>query len=110
MNFNEYQKAAKRTAIYPDVGDNLVYPVLGLNGEAGEVAEKVKKLIRDGDSVWGNMEFVNGVVDELGDVLWYIAAICNEIGITMNHVADINIAKLNSRAKRDVLSGSGDDR
>ena len=110
MNFNDYQEAAKRTAIYPSVGRNIIYPTLGLNGEAGEIAEKVKKLIRDGNSIWSDPKFVSELIEELGDVIWYIAAICSELGVTMDHVVEINIAKLNSRAERDVLSGSGDDR
>ena len=109
MRFREYQQAARRTAIYPDRGKNIAYPALGLAGEAGEVAEKVKKVIRDN----------GGVVDaatraalkkELGDVFWYIAALCDEVGLDMEDVAQSNISKLQDRQQRNVLHGSGDNR
>ena len=109
MNFDEYQTEAKKTAIYPDVGFNLVYPTLGLNGEAGEIAEKVKKLIRDGSGEQ-TYEFREAITKELGDVLWYVAALCSELGVSMSLVAANNLAKLTDRSIRDVLSGSGDDR
>ena len=109
MNFNDYQALAKRTAIYPSRGHNLIYPILGLNGEAGEVAEKVKKLIRDKDGVKDD-KFVSEITKELGDVLWYVAAICSELGLPMQVVAKLNIEKLTDRMERDNLSGSGDTR
>ncbi len=90
MNFNDYQKEAWKTAIYPDKGMNLVYPTLGLNGEAGEVAEKVKKLIRDNKN-FADQEFFKAMRKELGDVLWYVAALCNELGVDMNVVAKMNL-------------------
>ncbi|KON34684.1 hypothetical protein AC477_00115 [miscellaneous Crenarchaeota group-1 archaeon SG8-32-1] len=108
MNFDEYQSKARETAIYPNKGNNLVYPILGLNGEAGEVAEKLKKLIRD--EHYADADFVKSIDKELGDVLWYIAAICSELGISMNGVAHRNIRKLEDRKVRNVLSGSGDNR
>ncbi len=109
MNFDDYQIEARKTAIYPDIGFNLVYPVLGLNGEAGEVAEKIKKLLRD-NSNEQTPEFREAIAKELGDVLWYTAAMCSELHISMSLVAANNIAKLTDRSIRDVLSGSGDDR
>ena len=109
MNFNEYQKEARKTAIYPQIGHNLVYPVLGLTGESGEVAENVKKLIRDKDSIKDD-EFVSEITKELGDVLWYVAAICSELGLPMQVVAKLNLAKLSNRMKHENLSGSGDNR
>lgn len=109
MNFDDYQIEARKTAIYPDIGFNLVYPVLGLNGEAGEVAEKIKKLIRD-DSYEQTSEFREAIAKELGDVLWYVAAVCSELGISMSLIAADNIAKLTDRSIREVLSGSGNDR
>ncbi len=109
LKFHTYQSEARKTAIYPNVGHNLVYPTLGLNGEAGEIAEKVKKLLRDDDGK-RTREFRKQMKKELGDVLWYVAAICTEMGFSMGNVAKDNLEKLNSRAERDVLSGSGDDR
>lgn len=103
MDFSSYQKKAKSTAIYPEAY-KLVYPALGLAGETGEVAEKVKKSIRD-----GNLD-VEGLKKELGDVLWYIAAIANDMGFDLNEIAQMNLDKLESRKNRGVLQGSGDNR
>ena len=107
MDFNQYQEAAKLTAIYPH-DQGLVYTVLGLVGEAGEVAEKVKKLIR-GDLVEQG-DFEQDVTKELGDVLWYLSNLAGELGVSLNQVAELNLAKLQSRQERDVLNGNGDDR
>ena len=109
MTFEEYQKSSRKTALYPDVGNNFIYPTLGLAGEAGEVAEKIKKVLRDN----------NGVVDEsrreeiakeLGDVLWYVAQVASELGLSLDKIANQNIEKLYSRSERGKLSGSGDSR
>ena len=102
MTFDEYQEFARLTAIYPE-DVKVVYPTLGLCGEAGEVAEKIKKHMRDGRSLVG-------VGLELGDVLWYISALADDLGITLEEVAQANIDKLASRMERGKLGGSGDDR
>jgi len=108
MKLNQYQEAARRTAIYPSE-QGLVYTTLGLVGEAGEVAEKVKKRIRDGDDdKSGNFE--DSVMAELGDVLWYLANCASELGVTLESVALANLTKLESRMVRGVLGGSGDER
>ena len=109
MKLNEYQEQAKATAVYPAMGMNYSYPALGLVGEAGEVAEKIKKIIRDQD---GKLTEENKVEigKELGDVLWYIAIMAEEMGITLQQVAEDNLAKLMSRKERGVLGGSGDNR
>ncbi len=109
MEFNEYQKMARSTAIYAGAGKNYVYPVLGLCGEAGEVAEKIKKIIRDGDGTI-NDDQRRELEKELGDVLWYIANLGVELGLEMDFIASKNIAKLKSRQDRGVLHGSGDNR
>ncbi len=109
MNFNEYQKKSRKTAIYPEAGKNIIYPTLGLSGEAGEVSEKVKKLIRDKGSVVDD-NFKNDIIKELGDVLWYIAQLATELDLQMDDIAQKNIEKLYSRMDRGVLSGDGDDR
>jgi len=103
MTFNEYQEEPKKTAIYP-TEYRLVYPALGLTGEAGEVAEKVKKMVRD-----GKLD-TDGLKKELGDVLWYLAALASDLGVTLEEVAAGNVAKLRSRAERGVIGGSGDNR
>ena len=103
MNFKEYQRKAVSFAIYPAT-HKVLYPTLGLCGEAGEVAEKVKKQIRDG--VFHRHE----VAKELGDVLWYLTMVCNDIGYSLDEVATLNLEKLWSRKKRGALKGSGDNR
>jgi len=103
MDFDEYQSQARATAIYPR-DKAIVYPALGLAGEAGEVAEKVKKWIRD-----GNLDR-DAIIKELGDVMWYIAALSSDLGIDMSEVASQNIRKLQDRAARGKIQGSGDNR
>jgi NTP pyrophosphatase (non-canonical NTP hydrolase) len=109
MTMNEYQELSGMTAVYPGRGSNFVYPTLGLCGEAGEVAEKVKKLVRDGDAVPTD-EFRAAIKKELGDVLWYLAQMCHEMGFALDDVGQANIDKLRSRMERGKLNGSGDDR
>lgn len=109
MNFEEYQARSRKTAKYPDVGANYVYPTLGLAGEAGEVAEKIKKVIRDkGGQV--NDETRAEIKKELGDVLWYTAQLSTELGISLEDVAASNLKKLYDRMEREVLQGEGDNR
>jgi len=109
MNFEEYQKKSRKTAIYPDKGNNFVYPVLGLVGESGEVAEKIKKVIRDHNGVF-NEKQKQEIKKELGDVLWYITQIATELGLSLDEIAVFNIKKLESRKKRNKLHGNGDNR
>jgi len=113
MELNKYQEFVQTTAAYPNRGDNIIYPVLGLCGEAGEVSEKIKKLWRDDSITEGNKipsEKKLEIVKELGDVLWYVASIASEIGYSLESVASANIEKLLSRKQRGTLSGSGDNR
>ncbi|OGF30399.1 hypothetical protein A2533_02365 [Candidatus Falkowbacteria bacterium RIFOXYD2_FULL_35_9] len=109
MNFTQYQIASRKTALYPDKGNNYVYPVLGLAGESGEVAEKIKKVIRDNNGEVTN-EKRQEIKKELGDVLWYVAQICTELQISLDEVAELNIEKLYSRFERNQIHGDGDDR
>lgn len=106
MNFKEYQKRANATAIY-DTKFSILYPTLGLTGEAGEVADKVKKIIRDGKSI---IDERVEIAKELGDVLWYLAAVSRDIGVTLEDVAMMNIEKLEDRKERGTLQGNGDNR
>ena len=113
MNFSEYQKESRITAKYPDVDNNFIYPTLGMVGEAGEFAEKIKKLMRDQkvftpDQVPGEVK--GEVLKELGDVLWYVAQLATEFDVDLDEVADMNIKKLRDRMNRDVLHGEGDNR
>src|SRR3989338_10101859 len=108
MDFNEYQKKSRKTAQFTNKGDNFIYPTLGLAGESGEVAEKIKKIIRDDGGVISN-DKKQEILKELGDVLWYVAQIATELKLSLNKVADFNIEKLYSRKKRGKISGSGDN-
>lgn len=109
MDFNQYQSESRKTAVYPDKGNNYVYPVLGLVGEAGEVAEKIKKIIRD-DGGTISPEKKEEIKKELGDVLWYMAQLSTELDIEFEDVAQANLEKLLSRLERNKIAGSGDDR
>jgi NTP pyrophosphatase (non-canonical NTP hydrolase) len=109
MLISDYQELSRRTATYPGAGENLVYPTLGLAGEAGEVAEKVKKLLRDDGGVMSD-ERRQALAGELGDVLWYVAQVATEAGLDLEEIAQANLDKLLSRQRRGVLSGSGDAR
>lgn len=109
MDFKEYQKLSRRTAKYPEKGLNFVYPTLGLVGEAGEVAEKIKKVLRDKDGLIDKMT-KEEIKKELGDVLWYVAQIATELGLSLNKVAESNLKKLFDRLERNKISGNGDNR
>ena len=109
MDFNTYQKNARLTAQYPNLGSNYIYPTLGLVGEAGEVAEKVKKVIRDKKGIFDN-ESKKALKRELGDVLWYVSNICTEFNFSLDDIALQNLEKLKLRADKGKISGSGDDR
>jgi NTP pyrophosphatase (non-canonical NTP hydrolase) len=109
MNFTEYQAAATETAVYPDRGKNLYYPALGLNGESGEVAEKVKKLMRDHGGIITD-DIAESIAKELGDCLWYISETATQIGASLDDIAKANIEKLASRQKRGAIQGDGDNR
>lgn len=109
MNFDEFQKEVKETSIYPDQGNNISYAALGLTGEAGEVADKVKKLIRDAGGKLTE-EKRQEMIKELGDVLWYLTALAIELGVKLEDVAKTNVKKVEDRKSRGVLSGEGDNR
>lgn len=108
MDANSYQNWTLSTAIYPGAGTGndaeLSYLALGLNGEAGEVADKIKKHLRDGKLDIG------GIVFELGDCLWYCARLAESLGYSLEDVLDINVSKLEKRKLNNVIGGSGDNR
>ncbi len=113
MNFSDYQKESRVTAIYPEQGDNFIYPALGLVGESGEVADKIKKLIRDkGISKPSQVDetIKKEIIKELGDVLWYVSQLATEFKVKLEDVAEQNIIKLRDRSERGKLTGSGDNR
>ena len=108
MELSEYQRLSRRTAAYPREV-RLAYPALGLAGESGEVAEHVKKSIRD-DAGAVSSERRQALAQELGDVLWYVAQLATELDLDLEDVGQGNLDKLLSRQRRGVLSGSGDER
>jgi NTP pyrophosphatase (non-canonical NTP hydrolase) len=110
MTFEEYEKKAFKTAQYPHIGQNLIYPALGLVGEAGEVAEKIKKIWRNKNVWFANENESDELVMELGDVLWYINALAHELGYPLHIIAERNLLKLEDRAVRNVIKSSGDNR
>ena len=87
-----------------------MYPTLGLAGESGEFAEKVKKVLRDHGGDYSDPELKRAMIKELGDVLWYLTACSRELGVTLEHVANANVEKLLSRRARGQIQGNGDDR
>lgn len=114
MNFNDYQNKAITTDLSAGKGTQVLSiafmdKVLGLVGESGEIAEKVKKILRDKDAKLDEADR-QALVKELGDVLWYIAVLAKYLGVSLDSVASQNIAKLASRHKRNALAGSGDNR
>lgn len=110
LAFDDYQRFTRKTAIYPEAGEcsaqAIGYCALGIAGEAGEVANKAKKLLRDGDT----NALREQIIDECGDLIWYWARILDELGRWSGSVADSNMHKLNSRLQRGVLHGSGENR
>ena len=117
MELNQYQKAALETAVYPKEY-KTIYPALGMNGEAGEVADKVKKVLRDSEVIVhdGSGAIVlpdakrEELAKEVGDVLWYVATMAYDLGYSLDEIAEMNIQKLASRKQRGQLNGSGDNR
>ncbi len=108
MNFAKYQEEAVKTAIY-GAGSTIIYPALGLGNEAGEVLGKIKKVLRDNEGVYTPDKKAE-IAGEIGDVLWYMAALCRDLGIQLEHVAESNLDKLRDRQARNVIQGSGDNR
>ena len=108
LTFDMYQKQAKKTAIYPKSA-GVMYPALGLTGEAGEVANKVKMMGRDGPAN-SPSDWREQIAYELGDVLWYCAALASDLGLSLGRIATDNANKLSSRKERGTIGGSGDSR
>ncbi len=109
MNLDEYQKLALRTARPKDAKDELFHLLLALCGEAGEIAEKAKKIVRDKDSDFSQWD-KEDIIKELGDVMWHVAVLADYFDISLEDVGQKNIAKLADRLERGVLHGSGDNR
>ena len=108
-NLDNYQRASRKTWSLIHTDHPIVYPTLGLANEAGEVAGKIKKIFRDKGGVIGDAER-DALKGELGDVLWYLAQICTELGLSLDEVAAANLEKLASRQERGTIQGDGDTR
>ena len=109
METEEYQQRARQTAKYPVIGHPVIYPTLGLASEAGEVAGKIKKIFRDRAGVIDQADR-DALRSELGDVLWYLAQVATELGLSLDDIAEYNIAKLLDRQSRGKIQGDGDNR
>lgn len=109
MNFSDYQLKSRKTAGYPAIGHPVIYPALGLVNEAGEVAGKIKKVFRDKGGEISD-ETRQALKAELGDVLWYIAQVATELELSLDDIAEHNLAKLYDRLDRGTLRGEGDNR
>jgi NTP pyrophosphatase (non-canonical NTP hydrolase) len=109
QNFDEYQRQSRKTAGYPPIGHAVIYPALGLVNEAGEVAGKIKKIFRDKVGVIGEAER-DALKAELGDVLWYLAQVATELDLSLQDIAEANLAKLFDRLERGKIKGDGDYR
>lgn len=107
LTLKEYEYLALKTAIYPD-NAKIIYPALKLTGEAGEVADKIGKWLR-GDYELDNIKKAE-IAGELGDILWYIPALANDLGFTLEQIAIFNIRKLKDRKERNTIKGDGDNR
>lgn len=109
MTFREYQIKASETARFPDKDLIFVYTALGLMGEAGEVAEKIKKIWRDKNKQIDDIDREE-IKKEMGDVLWYLSQLAEELNIDFDDVAQTNLDKTASRLTRNLINGSGDNR
>lgn len=110
FTFGEYHHEARKTAKYPGSGmGDPTYPVIGLCGECGEIAEKYKKVLRDRNG-HPTSEDKKAILFEIGDALWYLDALATEIGYDLEEAARLNVAKLKDRSERGVIGGSGDNR
>ena len=113
MHFSEYEHIAKKSALYPkNEVDGVIYTAIGLSNESGEVLGKIKKIIRDfnGSFSEGVSHNKEQLMDELGDVLWYLCMLGNEIGSSLEEIAERNNKKLLSRLQSGTIKGDGDDR
>jgi len=113
MHFSEYEHMAQKSALYPkDEVDGVIYTAIGLSNESGEVLGKLKKIIRDFDGSFSEGVHQNKdvLIDELGDVLWYLCMLSNEIGTSLEEIAERNNKKLSSRLQNSTIQGTGDKR
>jgi len=108
MTFGEYSEEVKKTIVYPNPGNNYIYPVIGLGGEVGELQNKVKKILR-GDCELTFEKRIE-IALEIGDILWYCSALASELNMSLEWIADENIKKLAKRMEENKIKGDGDKR
>jgi len=109
-SFNDYQRDSELTAVYPRTGfDGICYTALGANSEAGEIAGKVKKAMRDNNCQISESQCA-AIADEIGDALWYLSQLCTELHLSLEQIAKRNIEKLQDRMARGTIKGGGDNR
>lgn len=108
-DFDEYQKMTRKTAVYPHKGKNFIFPAIGLFGESGEIANKIKKVVRDDSNKITN-ERKEEIAGEVGDMLWYTAQLLTELKINFSDVVNHNLVKISKRVKENKIHGSGDNR
>lgn len=106
LNFVDYQKRSRSTAVYPNQGTNYIYPTLGLVSEAGELADRVKRIQRDDNGVVTDEKLLE-ISGELGDILWYAAQVATEFGLSLEDAAEGNLEKLSSRLENGTIKGFG---
>lgn len=114
MNFSEYNKISSETLFYPqkpngELSIAPMYLALGVTGEGGELGEKIKKVYRDYGGIF-TQESILEIKKEVGDVLWYLNRLSEELGFTLESAAELNVTKIQDRIKREVLRGQGDNR
>lgn len=108
LTFNSYQEAASKTAIYPQ-NLKILYPLIGLAGETGEVAEKIKKVLRDNNGIFSE-EKKKEIAKELGDVLWYLSSIATDMDYSLDEIVRMNLQKISARKENNLIHGDGDNR
>lgn len=108
-DLDDYQELSARTALYPKTNHPVYYPAMGLGGEAGEVLNQVKKVMRDDADVVTDQRRA-ALKKELGDVLWYLAQVASALDLKLSDIASANLTKLFDRKARGVLRGSGNNR
>lgn len=108
-DMESYQQWVIAKATYPNLGDNPLYPALGMAGECGEVCDKIKKVLRDKGGKFGS-KVCREIASEIGDTLWYMAMLAYELGFTLDEIAEMNLKKCRSRLRRNKIHGEGDNR
>jgi NTP pyrophosphatase (non-canonical NTP hydrolase) len=108
-DFDKYQQLCLKSSIHSKTKHGYIIPALGVTGEAGEVADKIKKVLRDDNGKISTAKR-NEISKEIGDMLWYTSMLCTEIGLKLSDVIKLNLEKIAYRSKENKIHGSGDNR